>query len=100
MLAGLLAQAGQAARGEALLRGLGEAHTNPFSRVFYHVLRSEIDLAADWYERAIEERELFAIICAPSPVVRPLRGRVSGWQRLASPMKLPDLLATARPGRP
>ena len=71
------------------MRRLGEAHTTPFSRVLYHVLRSEIDLAADWYERAIEERELFAIICAPSPVVRPLR-ESERWPRLATLMKLPD----------
>ncbi|HEY9466985.1 MAG TPA: tetratricopeptide repeat protein, partial [Vicinamibacterales bacterium] len=86
--AGLLAQAGQAARGEAIVEELGQAGTNPFSRVFFHVLRSEIDLAADGYEKAIEQRELFALIFARSQVTAPLResGR---WPRLAKLMNLP-----------
>jgi len=88
MFGGLLAQAGQAARGVAVMEALGESRTNPFARVFFHVLRSEIDLAADWYERAIEQRELFALICAPAPVVRPLR-ESPRWSRLARVMNLP-----------
>lgn len=88
MFGGLLAQAGQADRGETIMRQLGEAGTNPFSRVFFHVLRSEVDLAADWYEKAIEQRELFALICAPSPVIEPLR-QSPRWPRLAKLMNLP-----------
>jgi serine/threonine-protein kinase len=88
LFAGLLAQAGQAARGEAIMQELGGARTNPFSRVFFHVLRSEIDLAADWYEKSIEQRELFALICAPAPVILPLR-ESARWPRLAKLMNLP-----------
>jgi hypothetical protein len=84
----LLAQAGQAARGEAIMRGLEGAKLSPFSHVFFHVLRSEIDLAADWYEKSIEQRELFALICAPSPVISPLR-ESPRWPRLAQLMNLP-----------
>jgi eukaryotic-like serine/threonine-protein kinase len=84
---GLLAQAGQAARGDEIMEALGEARTNPFARVFFHVLRSEIDLAADWYERAIEQRELFALICAPASIVAPLRDSLR-WPRLARLMNL------------
>jgi serine/threonine-protein kinase len=86
---GLLAQAGQASRGEAVMRELGEARTNPFSRVVFHVLRAEIELAAEWYEKAIEQRELFAIICAPAPITQPLRESVH-WPRLARMMNLPS----------
>jgi serine/threonine-protein kinase len=86
--AGLLAQVGQASRGEELMQRLGDARTNPFSRVFFHVLRSEIDLAADWYEKSIEQRELFALICAPAQVIRPLRNSPR-WPRLATLMNLP-----------
>ena len=86
--AGLLAQAGQPARGEAIMETLEQAGTNPFSRVFFHVLRLEIDLAADWYEKAVEQRELFALIFARSQVTAPLRA--SGrWPRLAKLMNLP-----------
>jgi serine/threonine-protein kinase len=89
LFGGLLAHTGQAARGEALMEKLGQPGTNPFSRVFFHVLRSEIDLAADWYEKAIEQRELFAIICAPAPIIKPLR-ESPRWARLATLMNLPQ----------
>ena len=89
LYAGLLAQAGQAARGEAIMNGLEDARLNPFSRVFFHVLRSEIDQAADWYEKAIDQRELFALICAPSPMITPLR-ESRRWPRLAQLMNLPS----------
>jgi serine/threonine-protein kinase len=87
LFAGLLAQAGQAARGEELMRELGHA-ANPFNRVFYHVLRSELEQAAEWYERSIEQRELFALICAHAPITRALR-ESPYWPRLAKLMKLP-----------
>jgi Tfp pilus assembly protein PilF len=89
MYGGLLAQVGDASRGEAIMQALGDARTNPFSRVFFHLLRSEIDQAADWYERSIEQRELFAIICAPAPVILPLR-KSARWPRLAKLMNLPE----------
>ena len=89
LFAGLLAQVGQPQRGEELMRRLENAHTGPFSRVFFHLLRSEIDLAADWYEKSIEERELFAIIFAPAPITVPLR-ESARWARLATLMNLPD----------
>ena len=88
MYGGLLAQAGQAVRGEAIMRELGDSKASLFSRVFFHTLCSEIDLAADWYEKAIEQRELFTLICAPSPVMRPLR-ESPRWARLAQLMNLP-----------
>jgi serine/threonine-protein kinase len=88
LFAGLLAQVGQAQRGEELMRQLGNEPADPFSRVFFHLLRSEIDLAADWYEKSIAQRALFAIIFAPAPMMVPLResGR---WPRLAQLMNLP-----------
>jgi serine/threonine-protein kinase len=86
--AGLLAQVGEAARGEELMRQLGDARTNSFSRVFFHVLRSEIDRAAEWYEQSIRQRELFALICAAAPMTRPLR-ESDRWARLAELMNLP-----------
>jgi hypothetical protein len=70
------------------MAALDERRTSPFSRVFFHVLRSEIDQAADWYEKSIEQRELFAVICVPAPAVRPLRESVR-WPRLAKLMNLP-----------
>jgi hypothetical protein len=47
-----------------------------------------LDRAADWYEKSIEERELFAIIFAPAPIIVPLR-ESARWARLATLMNLP-----------
>jgi serine/threonine-protein kinase len=85
--AGLLAQAGQSAQGEALMHTLDSRGANPFSRVFFHLLRSEIDAAADWYEKAIDQRELFALICAPSPIFGELRGS-RRWPHIAALMNM------------
>jgi serine/threonine-protein kinase len=89
MYGGLLAQAGRAARGDAIMQALEDTGANPFSRVFFHVLQSEIDAAAEWYEKAIEQRELFAIIFAPAPIIKPLRESPC-WARLATLMNLPE----------
>jgi len=88
MLGGLLAQIGQAARGQEVIRRHGEWDANPFGRALFHVLRSELDLAAEWYEKAIAQRALFAIIMAPAPMIEPLR-RSALWPRLAKLMNLP-----------
>jgi hypothetical protein len=54
-----------------------------------HLLCSELDLAADWYARAIEQREPFALVFANVPMLRPLR-QTSRWPQLAKRMNLPD----------
>ena len=38
----------------------------------YHLVRREGDFAADWYEKAIEEREPFAVIYARSNLLHPI----------------------------
>jgi TolB-like protein/DNA-binding winged helix-turn-helix (wHTH) protein len=58
--------------------------------VLYHLLRSELDFAADWYERAIEEHEPFAVVWAVHDFTKPLRA--SGrWPALAKLMNLPEV---------
>ena len=64
MLAGALACNGEKARAEALIQELGDAPQPVIGRVLYHVLCSEMEAAADWYERAIEQRDPFALIFA------------------------------------
>ena len=56
-----------------------------------HLLRSEIDEAAHWYEVTIDQRELFAVMFPSYPVVAPLR-ESQYWPRLATLMKLPPVL--------
>jgi len=48
----------------------------------YHVLCSDIDQAADWYERAINARDPFAIVFAPGPLGGNVR-QLSRWPKLA-----------------
>ena len=50
--------------------------------VGYHLLCSEIDAAADWYERAIQERDPFAVAFACIPYDKGLRESLR-WPRLA-----------------
>ena len=53
-LAGVLAQAGEKDRAEKLIATISGAI--PIGMTVYHLLRSEIDAAIDWYQRDIEMR--------------------------------------------
>jgi len=85
MLAGLLVRTGENLRAAELLRQMGDAPPSAFGRVLYHLICSEIDEAADWYEKAIEQREQFAIVFALAPITQELR-ESHRWPRLASLM--------------
>jgi tetratricopeptide (TPR) repeat protein len=88
LLAGALTRLGGKVRAEELVRQMGDAPLPLIGRVVYHVLCSEMDAAADWYEKMIEEREPFAIIFADGPLFRPLR-ESPRWPKLAKMMNLP-----------
>ena len=68
---------------------MGDDPHPPWGRALYHLLSSEFDVAADWFEKMIEVRDPFAISYARSPIVRPLR-ESARWPKLAAMMKLPD----------
>lgn len=87
-LAAALAMAGETDRAAALIGEHGESPRPVFGRVLYHLHRSEIDEAANWWARMIEQRELFAVEFASAPVVRPLRDSPH-WPKLATLMNLP-----------
>jgi tetratricopeptide (TPR) repeat protein len=89
VLAGALANVGEKVRAEELIRQMGDAPHPIWGRVEYHLLCSEIDAAADWYERMIDVRDPFAVIFATSAIGRALRQ--SGlWPKLARMMNLPE----------
>jgi hypothetical protein len=79
---------GREDRADALLATMGPAPRPLWGRVVYHLLVSELEAAADWYERMIEERDPFALLYARTATVGPLREHPR-WQRLAALMKLP-----------
>lgn len=91
IFAALLARLGEKDRAAALVREGGESPKPIWGRVLYHLSCSEIDQAASWYERMIQEREPFATIFASDSVLKPLR-RSGHWPRLARLMKLPELI--------
>jgi len=87
-LAGCLARAGDKARAAELIRQMGDSPKPAISRVLYHILASEIEAAADWYQKSIEERELFALIFSRAPICSDLR-QSARWAKLAKSMNLP-----------
>jgi serine/threonine-protein kinase len=89
MLAGALVRIGERMRAEELIREMGDAPQPVIGRVLYHVLCSEMEPAADWYERAIEQRDPFALIFANTPLLGAFR-QTARWQKLARMMNLPE----------
>jgi serine/threonine-protein kinase len=88
LLAGALALVGDKERAEQIVRRMGEEPYPVWGRVLYHLLCSEVDDAADWYERMIERRDPFAVIFAAAPLVKRLRDNPR-WLKLATMMNLP-----------
>jgi eukaryotic-like serine/threonine-protein kinase len=86
MLAGALVRLGERARAEALIREMGDA---PIGRILYHWVCADTDQAADWYERAIDARDPFALIFAHVPMARAFR-ESARWPKLARMMNLPE----------
>ena len=91
-IAGSLAHTGDKSRAAEIIRQMGASPTPVMGRVLYHLLCSETDEAADWYEKAIEQREPFALIIAAAPCNRVLR-ESPRWPALAKMMNLPESLA-------
>jgi serine/threonine-protein kinase len=86
-LAGVLWQMGERDRAETLIRETGDEPGQLWGRVVYHLLSSDLDGAAVWYERMIERRDPFALIYAWARITQPLREH-PGWSRLAGMMRL------------
>ncbi len=88
ILAGTLFQLGEKERAAELIREMGDTPLPVWGRVLYHLLASELDAAADWYEKMIEHREPFAVLFARSPLTEPLRQHPR-WPKIAALMNLP-----------
>ena len=91
-LAASLVRLGEKDRADALLREMGDSPTPIWGRASYHLLCLEIDAAADWYEKMIEAREIFAPIYANSPYTKELRASPH-WAKLSRMMNLPESAA-------
>jgi hypothetical protein len=60
--------------------------------MYYHLVRSEIDAAADWAEKAIRQREPLVIYLLLVSLAEELR-RSSRWPALAKMMNLPQSIS-------
>jgi serine/threonine-protein kinase len=91
-LAACLVRLGEKDRAEALLREMGDTPTPIWGRAWYHLLCSEVDAAAWWYEKMIDARDVFAVVYANSPYTEELRASPH-WAKLARMMNLPESAA-------
>jgi tetratricopeptide (TPR) repeat protein len=94
ILAGVLMRAGDAREAATVLQKLGDgqAYGAPLAFVIYYLLCSQIDLAAAWTEKAIEQRDAALTSYLQLPQLKELRGS-SRWPALAKMMSLADATA-------
>ena len=85
LLAGIAARGGDTDRAEPLLTRLksGEAQGTLLGWAIYHLVRLEIDQAAEWFEKAVEQREFGVTV-----LIQFVR-KSSRWPTLAKMMNLP-----------
>jgi serine/threonine protein kinase/Tfp pilus assembly protein PilF len=90
MRAGLLALSGDTSRAETLLEKLkpGRAYGAPRALATFHLLCGEIEKAADWTEKAIEQHDPLLLLFLRGPLGKALRSS-SRWPALAKLMNLP-----------
>jgi tetratricopeptide (TPR) repeat protein len=89
--AGALARTGQASRGKELAQklGSGERYGTSMGWAIFHTCCDEIDLAAAWYEKAIEDRD--SLVASTLNTAFGERVRASAhWPKLAGLMNLPQ----------
>jgi Tfp pilus assembly protein PilF len=88
-VAGLLKLSGDAGRAEAVLDKLGDGrdYGAPFGFVYYYLVCSDVEQAADWAEKAIEQRDPTVRFLPLLPLTKDLR-RSSRWPTLARMMNL------------
>jgi len=90
MLAGLSAKTGQTERAQELVRELGDGsvYGTPLGLVFFHLLSNDLNGAAEWLRKAIEQRVSVLFLYSFFPLVEPLRASTH-WPALARMMNLP-----------
>ena len=88
--AGVLVRSGQESRGKELTRKLGSGETYGAAHgwAIFHACCNEADLAADWYQKAIEERDPLVFSTLNNVLGEPVRSS-RRWPELAALMNLP-----------
>jgi tetratricopeptide (TPR) repeat protein len=90
-LAVALRLVGDAQQAATVLESMGTTPRPMWGRVLYHLSVGELDAAAEWYARMIEDRDPFALVYANHAYTRPLHQHPA-WTSLEAAMKLPRSL--------
>jgi hypothetical protein len=90
LYAGLLARMGHTDRGKEVLKtlGNGERYGTAMGLAMFHVRCGELELAANWFKKAIENRDSTVPVYLQSATGEPLRASPY-WPKLAALMNLP-----------
>jgi TolB-like protein/predicted Ser/Thr protein kinase len=95
LLAGSLDRAGERSRAKTLIDKIDDAPGRlvaPSGMVLYHLICSEVDAAADWFEKAIETRDPTLVPWIRVPLAKPLR-MSPRWPKIAAMMNLPETMS-------
>jgi len=94
MRAGVLMQSGDRDGAQELVEKLraesGQVYGAPMALAVFHALCGEADAAADWFEKAIEQRDPAVVGYLRTPLMRILRSSPR-WPALAKQMNLPEV---------
>jgi serine/threonine-protein kinase len=89
VLAGILAISGDTAKAEEVLQQVrSDSYNAPVVLAVFHLIRGEVDAAADWIEKAIEQHHSGIWGTLSSPFAKPLRAGPR-WPKLAKMLNLP-----------
>jgi serine/threonine-protein kinase len=91
VLAALLRRQGKGVESESLVLSLGSgvAPGDAHVQALYHLLCGDLDLGADWAEKAIDQRDLAMMVYLRFVVCKDLRAS-HRWPKIARMLNLPD----------
>ena len=93
LLAGLLVRSGDEDRAAKLIGQLGDGRSNaaPVAFAIYYLLCGEPDKAAEWTERALEQKSVMVAMLLWTPPWKPLLRTSVRWPKLAKRTNLPEV---------
>jgi TolB-like protein/Tfp pilus assembly protein PilF len=93
LFAGILIQSGEHSRAQALVERLraesGDGYGTPMALTVFYSICGEFDAAADWFEKAIEQRDPAVVGYLRTPLMKGLQSSPR-WSALAKQMNLPE----------
>ncbi len=93
LLAGLLVRSGDREKAAELVAGLGDGQANgaPVAFAIFHLLCGEVEKAAEWMEKALDQRHNMVAMLLLGPPWKPLLRGSTRWPKLAKMMNLPEV---------